>query len=41
VRLVISGLFSADASQVRPVRVSGPPSGPIQCCKEAETPIEH
>jgi hypothetical protein len=41
VRFAISGLFIADASEVRLARVSDPPSGPIQCHKEAETPIEH
>jgi hypothetical protein len=41
VRFVISGIFIADASQVRPARVSDPPLGPIQCHKEAVTPIKH
>jgi hypothetical protein len=40
VRLVISGLFIADASQVRLAPVSDPPSGPIQCHKEAATPVK-
>jgi hypothetical protein len=40
-RFVISGLFITNASQIRPVRVSDPPSGPIQCHKQATTPIGH
>jgi hypothetical protein len=41
VRFVISELFIADVSQVTPARVSDPPSGPIQCHKEAAMPIKY